>query len=335
MVLLTKAIELAGGVGDLPRPAPPEGRLRHAPRSGGGGGRPGRALIVSVDTGIRAAEVVRRAGRTRHRRDRHRPPSAGSRTAARAGGAESQPARLPLPREEPVRRRRGVQTGAGAARRAWDGRADKVRRVSRVVSEDGGHRHGGRRGAAHRRESRHRQARAGRAATRCAIPGCARCSTWPASPAASVAHRPPGGLSDRAAHQRRRPHGYRPRRGRAVPDRRRRRAPANWRSNSTIRTPSASRWKPESARPASSIAVDEAAAALVYYAEDWHRGVLGIVASRLVERFHRPVFVLGRNARMAWRRAPAAAFPRSICWMRWNPCRTCSCVSAATSTPRA
>ncbi len=41
--------------------------------------------------------------------------------------------------------------------------------------------------------------------------------------------------------------------------------------------------------------VDPAAAALVYYAEDWHRGVLGIVASRLVERFHRPVFVLARN----------------------------------------
>jgi single-stranded-DNA-specific exonuclease len=42
-------------------------------------------------------------------------------------------------------------------------------------------------------------------------------------------------------------------------------------------------------------AVEDAAAALVYYAEDWHRGVLGIVASRLVERLHRPVFVLGRN----------------------------------------
>jgi single-stranded-DNA-specific exonuclease len=44
------------------------------------------------------------------------------------------------------------------------------------------------------------------------------------------------------------------------------------------------------------VTVDESAAALVYYAEDWHRGVLGIVASRLVERLHRPVFVLGRNS---------------------------------------
>jgi single-stranded-DNA-specific exonuclease len=44
------------------------------------------------------------------------------------------------------------------------------------------------------------------------------------------------------------------------------------------------------------IPVSESTAALVYYGEEWHRGVLGIVASRLVERFHRPVFVLGRNA---------------------------------------
>jgi single-stranded-DNA-specific exonuclease len=42
--------------------------------------------------------------------------------------------------------------------------------------------------------------------------------------------------------------------------------------------------------------VAEATAALVYYGESWHRGVLGIVASRLVERFHRPVFVLALNA---------------------------------------
>jgi single-stranded-DNA-specific exonuclease len=42
-------------------------------------------------------------------------------------------------------------------------------------------------------------------------------------------------------------------------------------------------------------AVDESATALVYYNENWHRGVIGIVAGRLVERLHRPVFVLGRN----------------------------------------
>jgi single-stranded-DNA-specific exonuclease len=44
------------------------------------------------------------------------------------------------------------------------------------------------------------------------------------------------------------------------------------------------------------IAVGDGECALVYYAENWHRGVLGIVASRLVDRLHRPVFVLGRNA---------------------------------------
>lgn len=43
------------------------------------------------------------------------------------------------------------------------------------------------------------------------------------------------------------------------------------------------------------IEIAPGAAALVYYAENWHRGVLGIVASRLVQRLHRPVFVLGRN----------------------------------------
>jgi single-stranded-DNA-specific exonuclease len=44
-----------------------------------------------------------------------------------------------------------------------------------------------------------------------------------------------------------------------------------------------------------SVVVEDAAAALVYYGETWHRGVLGIVASRLVERFYRPVFVLALN----------------------------------------
>ncbi len=40
-------------------------------------------------------------------------------------------------------------------------------------------------------------------------------------------------------------------------------------------------------------AVTDRDAALVFAREGWHRGVVGIVASRVVERFHRPVFVLG------------------------------------------
>lgn len=41
-------------------------------------------------------------------------------------------------------------------------------------------------------------------------------------------------------------------------------------------------------------------AALVFAAEGWHRGVVGIVASRVVERFHRPAFVLGIDAGVAY-----------------------------------
>jgi single-stranded-DNA-specific exonuclease len=36
-------------------------------------------------------------------------------------------------------------------------------------------------------------------------------------------------------------------------------------------------------------------AALVFSGKEWHRGVVGIVASRLVDRFHRPVFVLAED----------------------------------------
>jgi single-stranded-DNA-specific exonuclease len=41
--------------------------------------------------------------------------------------------------------------------------------------------------------------------------------------------------------------------------------------------------------------VDDSQPALIFCAPNWHRGVLGIVASRLVERFHRPVFVLSED----------------------------------------
>ena len=42
----------------------------------------------------------------------------------------------------------------------------------------------------------------------------------------------------------------------------------------------------------SNVPVTDEQAALVFAGEGWHRGVVGIVASRLVERFCRPVFVL-------------------------------------------
>jgi single-stranded-DNA-specific exonuclease len=45
--------------------------------------------------------------------------------------------------------------------------------------------------------------------------------------------------------------------------------------------------------------ITDAQAALVFCAPEWHRGVLGIVASRLVERFHRPVFVLSEEGGVA------------------------------------
>jgi len=46
--------------------------------------------------------------------------------------------------------------------------------------------------------------------------------------------------------------------------------------------------------------VTDSDAALVFAGEGWHRGVVGIVASRVVERYHRPVFVLGLDGGVAY-----------------------------------
>ena len=55
--------------------------------------------------------------------------------------------------------------------------------------------------------------------------------------------------------------------------------------------------------------VEDAQAALVFSAVNWHRGVLGIVASRLVERFHRPVFVLSEDADSGYAQGSGRSIP--------------------------
>ena len=99
VALLMKAIELAGGRRQLARPAPPERRLRHAPRSGGSrrraGGDADRQRGYRNPRG-RSGAARGRAGRRRHR---HRPPPARGRSAARARRAQPQPRRTaPIPR---------------------------------------------------------------------------------------------------------------------------------------------------------------------------------------------------------------------------------------------
>ncbi len=46
--------------------------------------------------------------------------------------------------------------------------------------------------------------------------------------------------------------------------------------------------------------VTDSNAALIFAGDGWHRGVVGIVASRVVERYHRPVFVLGLDDGVAY-----------------------------------
>ena len=71
---------------------------------------------------------------------------------------------------------------------------------------------------------------------------------------------------------------------------------------------------------------------LVVAGDNWHRGVIGIVASKLVDAFHRPAIVLSVEDGMAQGRV--AAFRGLTCWVRSSGVRTCSCDSEVTTSGR-
>ena len=50
-------------------------------------------------------------------------------------------------------------------------------------------------------------------------------------------------------------------------------------------------------------------AGLVFYNPSWHRGVVGIVASRVVEMYHRPALVLGRDERTGYVQGSGRSIP--------------------------
>jgi single-stranded-DNA-specific exonuclease len=62
---------------------------------------------------------------------------------------------------------------------------------------------------------------------------------------------------------------------------------------------------------------------LVVEGEGWHRGVIGICASRVVERYGRPAVVIARDGDEA----------HGSCSMRWRPRRSCFSALADTPTP--
>ncbi|MFR9190185.1 MAG: single-stranded-DNA-specific exonuclease RecJ [Anaerotruncus massiliensis (ex Togo et al. 2019)] len=71
---------------------------------------------------------------------------------------------------------------------------------------------------------------------------------------------------------------------------------------------------------------------IVIYGEGWHHGIVGIVASRMVERFGKPCIVLsveGENARAR------AAASRAFDHRRDRLCSSCSCAMAAQPGRRA
>ena len=72
------------------------------------------------------------------------------------------------------------------------------------------------------------------------------------------------------------------------------------------------------------------AGCIVIDGEGWHRGVIGITATRVVERYNRPTLVISREAKK--RSVRDARFMRFICWKRLNRAPNFSPATVATRT---
>ena len=148
-------------------------------------------------------------------------------------------------------------------------------------------------------------------------------------------HRGPGGLPAGAPHQRRRAAATTPRwacgccaretleAARSLAQRAGPRQRASARASSRTSSPQAMAQAEERARHARG---------LVLYSEDWHPGVIGIVASRVVERFHRPTVMVAVKDGMG--RGSARSIEAFHLYDALaGVLGTCSSASAGTSTP--
>ena len=336
VVLLTKAFELAGGIATYHVPHRLKDGYGMRPEVVEAAAEQGVKLIVSVDTGIRAAEVVRRANELgidvivtdHHLPETDLPPAL----------AVLNPNRPDCPYPEKN------LCGAGVAFKliqallphmGWP--ADKVRRVAEsflklaaiatvadVVPLTGENRiivSHGLRGLGTGAQCR----------------TCARCSMSPGFTGGAAAQRAPGGASRSAPRINAAGRmDTAERRDRTLPHQRPRARPRPRQTASTIRTPSASRWKPRSvdylrtdrrrtppnARWSTTPKTGIAACSASWPAAWWSACTA-------------PSSCWDAIRTMAWRRARAAASLRSTCWTRWNRCPTSSCDSAATRTPPA
>ena len=84
----------------------------------------------------------------------------------------------------------------------------------------------------------------------------------------------------------------------------------------------------------------ESKRAVVVGGEAWHRGVIGIVASRLVDRYHRPAVVLSYEGGVAWEREAEekSSTSRRVAFLPMSPPmsaqRRCASTRSAMTTGR-